>query len=344
MTWVGGIFLPLIIGYQVWNYYVFRERIRPDEGGPRPRLLRATGSSVAARRARRRARPARPGSVTTRRSTPRARASLHQLEEQADPGARQVGRGPQVHDRTGAPTASAASRASRSARTVLDPRQVQLAAHLGDGADGPDAAPPRHGGRRRSRYAGPSSVTRAGTAPWCPCRRGRSHLVGQVPHELHTPPAEARVGGRGPPRPPVLHDHVEGAVAGARDLVAPVAGRAVAVGVLDGVRRGLAEREEQVVGVVVGQRRGRRPAPDRAAHHGELRRIGGQPLPQRRRHQPRGDEGDVVGGPVRLGELVEQRGHQHGRGAAGVPTAARRRDGSAPSSMTSPRRSISPSV
>ena len=33
MTWVGGIFLPLIIGYQIWNYYVFRERVRPDEGG-----------------------------------------------------------------------------------------------------------------------------------------------------------------------------------------------------------------------------------------------------------------------------------------------------------------------
>jgi cytochrome d ubiquinol oxidase subunit II len=33
MTWVGGIFLPLIIGYQIWNYYVFRERIRPHEGG-----------------------------------------------------------------------------------------------------------------------------------------------------------------------------------------------------------------------------------------------------------------------------------------------------------------------
>ncbi len=32
MTWVGGIFLPLIIGYQIWNYYVFRERIRPNEG------------------------------------------------------------------------------------------------------------------------------------------------------------------------------------------------------------------------------------------------------------------------------------------------------------------------
>jgi cytochrome bd ubiquinol oxidase subunit II len=32
MTVVGAIFLPLIIGYQVWNYYVFRERIRPDEG------------------------------------------------------------------------------------------------------------------------------------------------------------------------------------------------------------------------------------------------------------------------------------------------------------------------
>lgn len=33
MTWVGAIFLPLIIGYQIWNYYVFRERIRPHEGG-----------------------------------------------------------------------------------------------------------------------------------------------------------------------------------------------------------------------------------------------------------------------------------------------------------------------
>jgi cytochrome d ubiquinol oxidase subunit II len=32
MTWVGAIFLPLIIGYQLWNYHVFRERIRPDEG------------------------------------------------------------------------------------------------------------------------------------------------------------------------------------------------------------------------------------------------------------------------------------------------------------------------
>jgi cytochrome d ubiquinol oxidase subunit II len=32
MTIAGGIFLPLIIGYQLWNYYVFRERIRPDEG------------------------------------------------------------------------------------------------------------------------------------------------------------------------------------------------------------------------------------------------------------------------------------------------------------------------
>ena len=32
MTWVGGIFLPLILGSQIWNYYDFRERIRPDEG------------------------------------------------------------------------------------------------------------------------------------------------------------------------------------------------------------------------------------------------------------------------------------------------------------------------
>ena len=33
MTWDGGIFLPLILVYQVWNYHVFRERVRPDEGG-----------------------------------------------------------------------------------------------------------------------------------------------------------------------------------------------------------------------------------------------------------------------------------------------------------------------
>jgi cytochrome d ubiquinol oxidase subunit II len=32
MTIVGGIFLPLIVGYQIWNYYVFRERVRVDEG------------------------------------------------------------------------------------------------------------------------------------------------------------------------------------------------------------------------------------------------------------------------------------------------------------------------
>lgn len=31
MTIVGGIFLPLIIGYQAWNYYVFRHRIEVDE-------------------------------------------------------------------------------------------------------------------------------------------------------------------------------------------------------------------------------------------------------------------------------------------------------------------------
>ncbi len=33
LTWVGGIFLPLIIGYQIWNYHVFRERVRPHERG-----------------------------------------------------------------------------------------------------------------------------------------------------------------------------------------------------------------------------------------------------------------------------------------------------------------------
>lgn len=32
MTWVGAIFLPLIIGYQIWNYFVFRQRVRPEEG------------------------------------------------------------------------------------------------------------------------------------------------------------------------------------------------------------------------------------------------------------------------------------------------------------------------
>ena len=31
MTIVGGIFLPLIIAYQAWNYYVFRHRIEVDE-------------------------------------------------------------------------------------------------------------------------------------------------------------------------------------------------------------------------------------------------------------------------------------------------------------------------
>ncbi|MEH0935791.1 cytochrome d ubiquinol oxidase subunit II [Micromonospora psammae] len=33
MTWVGAIFLPLVIGYQAWNYHVFRERVRPHQGG-----------------------------------------------------------------------------------------------------------------------------------------------------------------------------------------------------------------------------------------------------------------------------------------------------------------------
>ncbi|PNY79567.1 cytochrome d ubiquinol oxidase subunit II [Deinococcus koreensis] len=28
LTWVGVIFLPLIIGYQAWNYYVFRQRVQ----------------------------------------------------------------------------------------------------------------------------------------------------------------------------------------------------------------------------------------------------------------------------------------------------------------------------
>ena len=32
MLWVGLIFLPLIVGYQVWNYYVFRRRVRVDGG------------------------------------------------------------------------------------------------------------------------------------------------------------------------------------------------------------------------------------------------------------------------------------------------------------------------
>lgn len=33
LTWVGVIFLPLVIGYQVWNYYVFRQRVKEDAGG-----------------------------------------------------------------------------------------------------------------------------------------------------------------------------------------------------------------------------------------------------------------------------------------------------------------------
>ena len=30
-TWVGAAFLPLIIGYQAWNFYVFRQRIRAQD-------------------------------------------------------------------------------------------------------------------------------------------------------------------------------------------------------------------------------------------------------------------------------------------------------------------------
>jgi len=33
MSWVGLIFLPLVIGYQAWNYYVFRQRVKEDAGG-----------------------------------------------------------------------------------------------------------------------------------------------------------------------------------------------------------------------------------------------------------------------------------------------------------------------
>jgi cytochrome bd ubiquinol oxidase subunit II len=32
LTWVGVIFLPLIIGYQAWNYYVFRQRVQERDG------------------------------------------------------------------------------------------------------------------------------------------------------------------------------------------------------------------------------------------------------------------------------------------------------------------------
>lgn len=31
LTWVSATFLPLIIGYQVWNFYVFRQRIRAQD-------------------------------------------------------------------------------------------------------------------------------------------------------------------------------------------------------------------------------------------------------------------------------------------------------------------------
>lgn len=34
MTWVGGIFFrPRIIGCQIWNYYMFRKRVRIHQGG-----------------------------------------------------------------------------------------------------------------------------------------------------------------------------------------------------------------------------------------------------------------------------------------------------------------------
>ena len=33
LSWVGVTFLPLVIGYQIWNYYVFRQRVQEDAGG-----------------------------------------------------------------------------------------------------------------------------------------------------------------------------------------------------------------------------------------------------------------------------------------------------------------------
>ena len=215
------------------------------------------------------ARAASPaGSVTTRRSTPRARASSISSRSRPIPalGRYVVGRRSRVNR---APAGSAASRASRSARTVSTLARSSSPRTSATDAPGSPCCNRRGGPGCAGavRRPEPEPHRRAGVAAL------EVHLVGQVPHELHTPPAEARVGGRGPPRAPVLHDHGEGAVAVARDLVGPVAGRTVAVGVLDGVRRGLPEREEQVVGLVVGQGRGRRPPPDRAAHHGELRRI-----------------------------------------------------------------------
>jgi cytochrome d ubiquinol oxidase subunit II len=31
LSWVGVIFLPLIIAYQAWSYYVFRQRVRDQD-------------------------------------------------------------------------------------------------------------------------------------------------------------------------------------------------------------------------------------------------------------------------------------------------------------------------
>ncbi|WP_082505969.1 cytochrome d ubiquinol oxidase subunit II [Deinococcus sp. Leaf326] len=39
LTWVGVIFLPLIIGYQAWNYYVFRQRVTESGGKPSGSVL-----------------------------------------------------------------------------------------------------------------------------------------------------------------------------------------------------------------------------------------------------------------------------------------------------------------
>ncbi|QRN78959.1 MAG: cytochrome d ubiquinol oxidase subunit II, partial [Nocardiopsis sp. BM-2018] len=41
MTWVAVVFLPLVLGYQAWSYWVFRKRVTGEQ---------ITGATVTAER------------------------------------------------------------------------------------------------------------------------------------------------------------------------------------------------------------------------------------------------------------------------------------------------------
>jgi cytochrome d ubiquinol oxidase subunit II len=54
MTWVAVIFLPLVLAYQAWTYWVFRKRITVRGGSGQERPPPDPGAGTAQRRMRRR--------------------------------------------------------------------------------------------------------------------------------------------------------------------------------------------------------------------------------------------------------------------------------------------------